>query len=239
MGKFEIEGIEYELENFYDLEYTIQKMNEVLNRFGLEKVIRSQNFIRHLHLHIAVKLSKDLNIPQNSVIFEANLRNKKVDLAIMEGNQPKVLITIRSQTSSIKKNFTNNINSLQGEVVSLKTYYPDSYIALVFLLKRTDLSSKTDCLEYYNENIPKKLIPLINTSIPTKDRFDAALIIIWDIDNNGNIYLEKDNFFAKIYNVDNFLKDINSIISPQKITSQFSLSDLDLINVRNYLTIKS
>lgn len=46
MDKLIIDGIDYEIEKFYDLNYTIKKMNETLKKYGLEKAIRSQNFIR-------------------------------------------------------------------------------------------------------------------------------------------------------------------------------------------------
>lgn len=167
---FEIDGISYELDRLEDLNYTIQKMSEYLEKVGLEKSIRSQKFIRHLHVHIALKIHKTLGIDAKDILFETKLRNKNVDIAIVQDNQVKIAITVRSQSSSIKKNFTNNINSLQGEVVSLKTYYPEARIGLVYLLKKSDLDTEDKCDSYYNENIPRRLLPLINTSIPTKDR---------------------------------------------------------------------
>lgn len=239
MTKFELEGIEYDIEQFDDLNYTIQKMSENLKKYGIEKSIRSQSFIRHLHLHIGFKLQKELDIPKENILFEANLKNKNVDIVIMENNKPKVLITIRSQTSSIKKNFTNNINSLQGEVVSLKSFYPTCKIGLVFLLKKIDLATKDDCTNYYEENIPKKLIPLIAPNHINKDRFDTAMIIIWDIKEDGTIYIDNQNIFTKIYNEENFIKELKNIILPQLIKAQFSLNELDLDNIKNFLSVKS
>lgn len=111
-------------------------MSEYLKTFELEYAIRSQKFIRHFHLHIALKIHKALQIPSHCIHFEAKMRNKNVDLLIMEENAPKLALTIRSQISSIKKNFTNNINSLQGEVVGLKSIYTTLKVGLVYLLKK-------------------------------------------------------------------------------------------------------
>jgi len=145
----------------------------------------------------------------------------------MEHNRIKLVVAVRSQSSSIKKNFTNNINSLQGEVVSIKTFYPEAKVGLVYLIKKTDIDTGEDCESYLNENIPKKLLPLINTSIPTKDRYDAAMIVIWDYDEkSGMVSIMKNNIFTQIYNEDNFIRDIKSILEEEKIKLQFSLADL-------------
>lgn len=235
---FEIEGIKYELEKFSDLNYTIQKMNEYLNKFGLENSIRSQKFIRHLHIHIALKLQKEINISPDKIHFEVKLKNKNVDIAIIDNDKVKLAVTIRSQSSSIKKNFTNNINSLQGEVVSLKTLYSDMRVGLVYLLKKVDIDTEDDCTNYYFENIPKKLLPLINTSIPTKDRFDAAMLIVWDIDTQNKVYIDYSNLFTQIFNEETFIKDVKNILDEEKINSQFSLDQLSKEKMIEFLKNK-
>jgi hypothetical protein len=231
---FSLDGIEYNIDKLYELDYTIQKMSEYLQQYGLEKSIRSQRFIRHLHLHIAMKLQRELGINPEDILFETKLRNKNVDIAVVQQNEVKLAITVRSQSSSIKANFTNNINSLQGEVVSLKTYYPNAKVGLVYLIKKTD--EKGDCEAYLNENIPKKLLPLINSSIPTKDRFDTAMIVIWDYDETSEkVKLIENNIFTKVYNEENFIKDIKNILEEEKINSQFSLKELDKDKIIEFL----
>jgi hypothetical protein len=157
----------------------------------------------------------------------------------MEHNRIKLVVAVRSQSSSIKKNFTNNINSLQGEVVSIKTFYPEAKVGLVYLIKKTDIDTDEDCESYLNENIPKKLLPLINTSIPTKDRYDAAMIVIWDYDaHSGRVSIMKNNIFTQIYNEDHFIRDIKSILEEEKIKFQFSLADLNDEKIIRFLKFK-
>lgn len=235
--EFEIEGIKYELEKLLDINYTIQKMSDYLNLVGIQKAIRSQKFIRHLHLHIGLKLNMEINIPKENILFEVEMHNKKVDLLVKENDEPKIVITIRSQISSIKKNFTNNVNSLQGEVVSLKSFYPDLKVCLVYLLKQKDFTTNDDCSNYYLQNIPKKLLPLINTSRPSTNCFDAALIIIWDINEEGKIIVDDSNCFTQIYNEENFFNDLKAMIQSEKILAQFSLDDIDINKLKEFLGI--
>jgi hypothetical protein len=125
---------------------------------------------------------------------------------------------------------------LQGEVVSLKTYYPNAKVGLVYLIKKTDIDLGDDCEAYLNENIPKKLLPLINSSIPTKDRFDTAMIVIWDYDEKSKeVKLNENNIFTKVYNEENFIKDIKNILEEEKINSQFSLKELDKDKIIEFL----
>jgi hypothetical protein len=167
-----IDGINYEIDKMSDLSYTMNKMNEYIKNVDVLKAIRSQKFIRHLHICIALNLHKKLKIPQKNIHFEVKLKNKNIDIGIIEDDQIKLAISIKSQSSSIKKNFTNNVNSLQGEVVGLKSIYPNLRTGIVYLFKETDITTKDNCLDYYYTNIPKKLIPIISGSnINSSDRF--------------------------------------------------------------------
>lgn len=223
----QIDGIDYEFEKIDDVKYMIGKMGEYLNRNGLEKSVRSQKFIRHLHICIAANIHKSLKYPSDKIHFEINLHNKKVDLGLFdEDAQPFYVISIRSQISSIKKNFTNNINSLQGEVVSIKTSYPSIKVGLVYLLKVTDIDTKDECMSYYAENIPKKLLPMINTNIYSTDRFDAACLLFWDY-KNGKALLVEDDYLSRVFDISSFMKDTKQIIEGKEIKSQFSFKDLD------------
>ena len=231
-----IDGIKYEVDKLSDLNYTLEKMNDYISKVGFEKSIRSQKFIRHLHICIALKLNKELNIPSESIHFEVKLKNKNIDIGIIEENEIKFAISIRSQSSSIKKNFTNNVNSLQGEVVSLKSSYPGLKVGVIYLLKKTDIDTKDDCWKYYEQMLPRKLLPLINTNIPTNDRFDAASIIIWDINEKTNKVELFSNIITQTYNIDTFMNDVKEIMSESKIKSQFSVSEMDEELLRKFLS---
>lgn len=218
-----IDGIDYNLGNMDNLNYVLSKMNEYLNTVGFEKAVKSQKFIRHLHIFIALKLKNDLNIPDNHIHFELKLRNKNIDIGVVENDKIKIAISIKSQTGSIKKNFTNNVNALQGEVVSLKSLYPNLKTGVVYLLKEEDLTNQDNCLEYYKTNIPKKLLPII--SMGRKDSFDTACIIIWEMKQNKLTLI--DNDIIRPYNIDNFISEIKFLYQEDNLKSSFKLSDLD------------
>jgi len=219
----EINNIDYDLERMHDLSYVLSKMNEYLNKIGFEKAVRSQKFIRHLHILVALKLKNDLKIPPDNIHFELKLRNKNIDVGVIEDGKIKVAISIKSQTGSIKKNFTNTINNLQGEVVGLKSLYPNLKAGLVYLFKQIDVSNQDNCLEYYKNNIPKKLLPII--SIGQKDSFDTACIIIWETENNNLKLIEND--IIKPYSIDNFINEIGFLYQEDNLKSAFTLNNLD------------
>jgi len=147
---------------------------------------------------------------------------------IIENKELKIAISVRSQSSSIRDNFTNNVNSLQGEVVSLKNLYPDINTGVVYLLKRHDIDDDYDCLPYYEENIPKKLLPIISgQGALSKDRFDTGCIIIWDIDKKGKVYFEKKSWITSIFSIKNFLNEIKGLYGEAQLKSQFTVADLE------------
>jgi len=234
--KIIIDDITYDLDKLSDLNYVLEKMNDYISKVGFEKSVRSQKFIRHLHICIALKLNKELHVPSENIHFEVKLKNKNIDIGIVEDNEIKFAISIRSQSSSIKKNFTNNVNSLQGEVVSLKSSYPGLKVGVVYLLKKTDLDTKDDCWSYYEQNLPRKLLPLINTNIPTHDRFDAACILIWDVNDKTKKVELFSNVITETYNIVNFMNDVKEILSESKIKSQFSVSELDEEILKKFLS---
>ncbi|RME16978.1 MAG: hypothetical protein D6799_04360 [Bacteroidetes bacterium] len=232
---FEIESIQYDFHQLDNLNYIIQKMNEYIQKVGREKSIRSQKFIRHLHLCVGINLHKKLGIPEHWIKYEVKLKNKNVDLAIINDKDEILFaISIRSQIASVKKNFTNNINSLQGEVVGLKSLYPGLKVGLIYLYCATDWETNDNLLPYYNEQIPRKLFPLINTYTPTNDRFDAASILLFET------YIQK-NFpipdIFKVYNFDNFLEDVKENLSVQSPSYQQDLKKLyDIQSIRKFLS---
>lgn len=223
----DIDGIEYEPDRMADLEYTLTKMHEYVTKFGYTKAIKSQKFIRHLHICVALKLAYELHIPKENIHFEVRLKNKNIDVGVIEDNQIKLAFSVRSQSSSIKKNFTNNVNSLQGEVVSIKSFYPDIRAGVIYLFKKNDVETKDNCLDYYLNNIPKKLMPIISGAYQnTNDRFDTGCIVIWDYDEKTNKIVLEDNLITKTFSMKNFIKDIHALYTESKLKSQFTVSDL-------------
>jgi|GEM_PF-1352220 len=231
-----IDGINYEIDRMEDLNYTIKKMYEYIDKVGLEKSIRSQKFIRHMHICVALKLNKIVGISKENIHFEVKLRNKNIDIGVIEDNKIKLAISVRSQNSSIKNNFTNNINSLQGEVVGLKSLYPDIKTGVVYLFKINDLTTNVNCLDYYAANIPKKLLPIIaGNNLMTKDRFDTGCVIICDYDKDKDELIYEENDITKAFSMANFINEINDLYKETEITSQFSAAELDSTKIIEFL----
>jgi len=211
---------------YIDLNYTIKKMDELLKGEDKIKIIRGQQFIKLLHFSVAMNLYKKLNIPPENIFLEVKLKNKNVDIAVISGEKLNYVITVRSQMLSIKKNFTNNINSLQGELVSLKTLYPGLYIGLIYLLKGLDENEQ--CLiDYYKEQIPRKLFPLINTYSSTIQTFDSAAILLYEsyLNNDFATRCSIPDIF-NVYNFEVFLKDFKEHYFAQKPVARLSLNQL-------------
>lgn len=220
-------------DSFIDLNYTMKKMDELLLGKDRIKIIRSQQFIKLLHFAIAMNLYKRLNIPAENIFLEVKLKNKNVDIAIINGERLNYVITVRSQMFSVKKNFTNNINSLQGELVSLKTLYPGLYVGLIYLLKGLDENEQ--CLiDYYKEQIPRKLFPMINTYNSTNQTFDSAAILLYEsfLDDDFNSRCPVPDIF-NVYNFEVFLNDFKEHYFSQKPVARRSL--LQLIEESNTL----
>jgi len=103
-------------------------------------------------------------------------------------------------------------------------------------LKKTDLDTKDDWWSYYEQNLPRKLLPLINTNIPTHDRFDAACILIRDVNDKTKKVELYSNVITETYNIVHFMNDVKEILSESKIKSQFSVSELDEEILKKFLS---
>ena len=183
-----------------------------------------------------MQLRDRLGIHPENIHFELALKNKNVDLGVIEKDELKMVISIRSQSSSIRKNFTNNINGLQGEIVGLKNIYPNIVAGVLYLLKKRDLTDNYDCLEYYLQNIPRKLLPIISgAKVGLDDCFDTGSIIIWDLDENDRVSFLTDNYISQTFSIDNFFDDLREHYSEIKLKSQFNLNQLDSQRFSHFL----
>ncbi|MCX7980855.1 MAG: hypothetical protein N3A68_07420 [Bacteroidia bacterium] len=195
-------------------------------------LIRSQRLIRPLHLYVAYQIYSRFNVSPEAILLEAKLPLKNVDVLVVEkvGSQalPVMAISIRSQLASIKKNFTNNVNQLQGELLALRSYHPTLSVGLLYLLSRKDYTTGEDCVEYYTKQIPKKLLPLIGVGGFARDRFDAALILVADWNEKG----EPQQVgvpalsFLEAYNEENFWHEVSLLIGKSAIYSPYTLAVL-------------
>jgi hypothetical protein len=105
--------------------------------------VRSQDFIKPLHEHIAAELRLWLtpNAIRKGVIVKteakihAYVKTKDVDVALIDPlNGPLMLIGVRSQMSSVGNNTLGYWEMIIGECVTLQTRFPMSVHAYVYLL---------------------------------------------------------------------------------------------------------
>lgn len=218
-----INDIEYDIDQMIDLNYVLTKSMEYVDKTGRERATKSQKFIRHTQIYIALKLQQ-LDIPLNDIHFETKLHNKEVDLCVFKDNSPFLVISIKSQSSSVKKNFTNTANVLQGEVASLKLSYPNLKVVTFILYKKTDSTLNENLTSYYSDKIPTKIFPIISPHYVHNSKFDMGGIILWDRDANG---IEIDNTLFQDFNTDKFFDWIKNVYEGKQVYSQFTLSDLD------------
>lgn len=221
---------------FVSLEEALARMGELLAQTSLRQLpslIRSQKLVRPLHLYVAYTLHQRLNFSPEQIYLEAGLPLKKVDVLVLSQAEthkvPLLAVSIRTQVASIKKNFTNNINQLQGEAIALRSHYPALPIALVYLLKAEDHTEKEDCLPYYAENLPIKLLPLIGMGGINSDRFDAALLLIRDWDKKGKLLsprLPPSLGFIQGYEEEAFWNRLQNIVGEKAIKAPYTLADL-------------
>jgi len=107
-----------------------------------EAAVRSQDFIKPLHEHLAAELAKWLTPAAKTrgvrVVNEANvhayIKTKNVDVALVDPiNGPLMLVGVRSQMSSVSKNVLTYWEGIIGECVSLQTRFPMSVHGYLYL----------------------------------------------------------------------------------------------------------
>ena len=229
----EINGIDYELEKMKDLAYVLEKAYEYVQKIGWERATASQKFIRHIHIYIALSLV-EIGIPEDNIQFETKLQNKNVDLCIFKDKKPFLVISIKSQSSSIRKNFTNSANALQGEAASLKSSYSDLKVATFMLYKETDVVENVNCKNYYIEKILLKVLPIIVPMYNSPQKFDNGCLVLWDNTATG-IQIEETNTLFKEFGVIPFFAWIKNVYEGKEITSQFSAKDIST-KIADFLT---
>lgn len=220
-----INNIDYDLSKMNDLQYVLEKAYQYVEKVGWDRATTTQKFIRHIHIFIALKL-KAMGIPAADIRFETKLENKDVDLCVFKEDKPFLVISIKSQSRSIKKNFTNAANALQGEATHLKNSYPELKVATFILYKKTDTTINEDCTTYYTEKIPAKILPIITPYFKSSNKFDNGCIVVWD--NNGNIITVDNTILVlKEFDTSNFFNWVKEIYEGKVITSQFGTDEIN------------
>ncbi len=180
-----------------------------------QKAIRGKYFIELLHKYCCNYLISNYNIPSEFIKTEYKLygayKTKVIDVGVIHPQAgPLIVITVRSQMSSIAKNIDTNFESLIGDATNLHDKYPTLVLAHLLLWPTIGLTKEREKPPF------KKIIPLLeqitnrkNITDPTgKYEHIAFLVVDFEsappkIEDNippKNSALRIEKFFDKIYN---------------------------------------
>lgn len=124
------------------------------------KAVRTQSFIKYLHGYLADQLearltpwarkSRGIWVEKEASII-GSAKPKDVDVAVIDPqNGPLMLVSVRSQMSSVGKNVLNYYEMLLGEVTSLQERFPISTHGYVYLhpLKSIKAGKETEAIDH-------------------------------------------------------------------------------------------
>jgi len=105
-----------------------------------ENSIRSKRFISKMHEYCIYELKrlgineKKVQIKPEPTIFTSH-KPKDIDVAVIEeDNGPLIAISVKSQMSSIAKNFMGYYENLIGDVIGLHDKFPFLVVGMLYLL---------------------------------------------------------------------------------------------------------
>lgn len=181
--------------------------------------VRSQGFIKVLHsfcieelkLRGAKTLSKHklLLLPEAKIL--TSHKNKNIDVAIVHPTSgPLLVIALRSQMSSLSKNFLNYFEMEVGDVTSLHERFPMCVVGLLYLHPTTSILPGKE-KEIFDFARAEKLFSLITSRNRQSDPYGlyeeiAYLrvdfhknppIISKNFPSNGDLRI--DDFFDKLW----------------------------------------
>jgi hypothetical protein len=125
--------------NRRDLINTLTEMKRIYEA-DPKKAVRSQKMIKELHKFSAREL-KRLGISEEKVeiklegtIFGSH-KPKDVDVVVIHPEAgPLIVVSVRSQMSSVDKNFLGYYEGIIGDVISLHDKYPDLVVGEIYML---------------------------------------------------------------------------------------------------------
>jgi len=132
-----------------DLTNTLIQMKRLYEEDPV-KAVRGQGMINKLHEFSILELKRlgiserKVTIKSEGIIFGTH-KPKKVDVVVIHPQAgPLIAISIRSQMSSIDKNFSNYYEGIIGDVISLHNRYPDLVVGEIYMLpKETIIKDKS------------------------------------------------------------------------------------------------
>lgn len=112
------------------------------------RAVRSKSFITEFQNYCAAEL-RALNLATNGLTIEIERKIEvgrgkvEADVGIFNaGGAPQLIIDVRSQMSSLGKNFNNYIRMKAGEVESIHERYPKCVIGLIYIHPTGDLQTR-------------------------------------------------------------------------------------------------
>lgn len=109
--------------------------------------VRSKKFISEFQNYCAYELRlRDVETDGRQIKIECSIivgrGPVEADISIIdENNEPKLIIDVRSQMTSIGKNFNNYIRMKAGEVESIHQRYPRCVVGLIYIHPKGDLNT--------------------------------------------------------------------------------------------------
>lgn len=166
--------------NREDLTNTLIEMKRLYEE-DPQKAVRGRGMIKQLH-DFSIRELKRLGISERKFIIRPEAiifgthKPKKVDVAVIHKEAgPLIIISIRSQMSSIDKNFINYYEGIIGDVISLHEKYPDLVVGEIYMLPKETIIRDPDGhrrIEPHDLRKKEKLFRRITNRKDGKDRLD-------------------------------------------------------------------
>jgi len=183
--------------------------------------VRSSKFINKLHdyseyeLELRIKKSTKLELKPEAQIYGSH-KAKKVDVTLLlKDNGPIVAISLKSQMSSIAKNFGDRYEALIGDATGLHEKFPFLVFGMLYLLPfNTNLGPAIDETPPF-EKIERNLITITNRKDfdDRSSKYEHFALLVVDFEKDPpqivseypkNKDLKIDNFFDNL--IDTFEK---------------------------------
>ncbi|MDA8008656.1 MAG: hypothetical protein MPK62_02530 [Alphaproteobacteria bacterium] len=200
-----------------------QKLRDVLSAMKVayladpDKSVRAKQFIGPLQDYCAEELRILVDHMKIDTSTELNLQTpygkKRVDVvSIMKNNGPMITISVKSQMSSIMKNFNHYYEGAIGDVTAIHKRFPFSSSGMIWLFPLSPIKpTKTNEIANF-EKIEKMLNMATGRINYTDDisKHESFCMLVVDFskdppeivsDYPQNDSLKIDNFFDKLVNI--------------------------------------
>jgi|GEM_PF-4750156 len=184
--------------------------------------VRSKSFITAFQNYCADEL-RARGVESNGLHIEIEKKIKvergrvEADIGIFnEKNEPVLIVDVRSQMSSLGKNFNNYIRMKAGEVESIHNIFPDCIVGLVYIHPLEDVPTELPINpvgSFNYENASRQLVSLIRNVSTTEILSKYQQVSYCVIDFNSNPpKLSETNPSQPELKLENFFDNIVSLL---------------------------